>query len=42
MTILSNDPQFTHVLNFHPHFRETVILSNLYKIHDEKYGSFAF
>ena len=26
------------MLNFHPHFRETVILSNFYKIRDEKYS----
>ena len=25
-----------HVLNFHPHFREIVVLSIFYKIHDEK------
>ena len=34
--MLSNDTQVTRMLNFHPYFRETVILGNFYKIHDEK------
>ena len=34
--MLSNDTQMTRMLNFHPYFRETVILNNFYKIHDEK------
>ena len=29
--MLSNDTQNTPILNFHPYFRETVILSNFYK-----------
>ena len=31
--MLSNDTQMTRMLNFHPYFRETVILNNFYKIH---------
>ena len=34
--MLSNYTQITRMFNFHPHFRETVILGNFYKIHDEK------
>ena len=34
--MLSNDTQNTRMLHFHPHFRETVILGNFYKIHDGK------
>ena len=35
--MLSNDTQIMYISNFHPHFRETAILSILfYKIHDEK------
>ena len=34
--MLSNDTQITRMLNFHPHFRETVILNIFYKSHDEK------
>ena len=34
--MLFNDTQITHKLNFHWQFRETVILSNFYKIHAEK------
>ena len=34
--MLSNDTQMTPTLNFHSYFRETVILKNFYKIHDEK------
>ena len=30
------------MLNFHPHFRETVILSNFYKINDEKCSFLSF
>ena len=33
--MLSNDTQITRMLNFHPHFRETVILGIFYKIHGE-------
>ena len=33
--MLSNDTQMIHMLSFHPYFRETVILNNFYKIHDE-------
>ena len=35
--MLLNDTQIAHISNFHPYFRETMILSNFYKIHDEKY-----
>ena len=38
--MLSNDTQITPMLNFQPHFRETVILGNFYKIHDEKCSFF--
>ena len=38
--MLSNDTQVTPMLNFHPHFRETVILGNFYKIHDENCSFF--
>ena len=38
--MLSNDTQMTRMLNFNPYFRETVILNNFYKIHDEKYSFF--
>ena len=38
--ILLNDTQIPHVLNFHLHFRETVISNNIYKIHDENAGFF--
>ena len=34
--MLSNDTQITPILKFHPYFRETVILSNFYKIIDDK------
>ena len=34
--ILSNDTRITHISNFRQHFREIVILSNFYKMHDEK------
>ena len=35
--MLLNDTQIAHISSFHPYCRETVILSNFYKIHDEKY-----
>ena len=35
MVMLLNYTQITRMFNFHPHFRETVILSNFYDIHDE-------
>ena len=38
--MLSNDTQMTRMLNFHPYFRETVILNNFYKIRDEKCSFF--
>ena len=34
--------RFPFPLNFHPHFCETVILSNFYEIHDEKYSFLSF
>ena len=40
--MLSNDTQMTPMLNFHPYFRETVILNNFYKIHDEKCSFLSF
>ena len=40
--IVSNDTQITRMINFHPHFRETVILGNFYKIHDEKCSFLSF
>ena len=39
---LSSDTQITHLFNNHQHFSETVILSNFYKIHDEKYSFLPF
>ena len=36
--MLSNDTRITHKSNFPPHFRETVILSNFYKIPDETFS----
>ena len=33
--ILLNDTQITHILNFHPHFRETVILGIFCQIDNE-------
>ena len=38
--MLSNDTQTTRILNFHPHFRETVILSNFYKFMTKNAGFF--
>ena len=39
--MLSKDTQMTRMLNFHPYFRETVILNIFfYKIHDEKCSFF--
>ena len=38
--ILSNDTQVTRILNFHPHFRKTVISENFYQILDEKCSFF--
>ena len=40
--MLSNDTQMTRMLNFHPCFRETVILNNFYKIHDKKCSFLSF
>ena len=40
--MLSNDTQMTRMLNFHPNFRETVILNNFCKIHDEKCSLLSF
>ena len=40
--MLSNDTQVTSMLNFHAHFRETVIFVNFYKIHDEKCSFLSF
>ena len=37
--ILSNETQMTRILNFHPHFRATVIWRIFYKIYDEKCSS---
>ena len=34
--MLSNDTQIARILDFYPYFRETWILNNFYKIHDEK------
>ena len=33
--MLLNDIQIAHISNFHSYCRESVILSNFYKIHDE-------
>ena len=38
--ILSNDLQITCILNFHPHFRKTVISINFYEIRDAKCSCF--
>ena len=35
--MLLNDTQIALILNIYPYCREIVILSNFYKIHDEKY-----
>ena len=40
--MLLNDTQIAHILNFHPYCRETVIVSNFCKIHDEKYSFLLF
>ena len=40
--MLLNDTQFAHIFKVHPYCRETVILSILYKIHDEKYSFLLF
>ena len=40
--MLLNDTKIAHMLNFHPYCREIVILSNSYKIHDEKYRFLLF
>ena len=40
--MLFNDTQIAHIFNFHPYCHETVILSNFYKIHDEKYSFLLF
>ena len=39
--ILLNATRITHIENSHKHFRETVILSNIHKIKDEKCSFFA-
>ena len=38
--MLSNETQITCMLNFHPHFCETEILSNFYNIHNDKCSFF--
>ena len=40
--MLSYDIPVTRMINFHPHFRETMILGIFYKIHNEKCSFLSF